>query len=403
MSVYSPSLKVSLCHNCPGTDIHNPWDRFMNAVTDTDAMIAMRSCIQKVATGPEYSKDLSFDEAHQAMKLILADKADPVQTGIFFIALRMKRETDEENKGVLQAIIDSSDLVTAEVDELVDVADPYDGYTRGVPASPFLPPVLAACGVPAVSHGLDSVGPKFGITHHKVLKAAGVDVTLSPNEAAKRIADNTLGWAYIDQSVYCPPLHDLVSLRQRMVKRQVITTVEVLVGPIRARNKTHLYTGYVHKAYPPIYAELARHAGFSSMLLARGVEGGLIPSLQQPAKVYFYYDKGAEDFIEVTPQSIGIESSTRAVPIPSDAPNAQEKGDTIATTIDSDVVAAIAAEKGIEALKGTRGGTYDSLVYAGALVLNHLQRHDSLSSAADAVREVLDSGAALAHFEAATR
>lgn len=375
----------------------------MNAVTDTDAMIAMRSCIQKVATGPEYSKDLSFDEAHQAMKLILEEKADPVQIGILFIALRMKRETDEENKGVLQAIIDSSNLVTAEVDELVDVADPYDGYTRGVPSSPFLPAVLAACGVPAVSHGLDTVGPKFGITHHKVLKAAGVDVGLSPNEAAKRIGDPDIGWAYIDQSAYCPPLHDLISLRQRMVKRQVITTVEVLIGPMRARNRTHLYTGYVHKAYPPIYAELARHAGFDSMLLARGVEGGLIPSLQQPARVWYYYDKGEETYLEVTPKSIGIEAASRAVPIPKDVPGAQEKGDNIATTLDADAVAAVAADNGIAALRGTQGGTYDSLVYAGTLVLNHLQRYDSLASAADAVRQALDSGAALAHFEAATR
>lgn len=54
----------------------------MNAVTDTDAMIAMRSCIQKVATGQEYSKDLSFDEAHQAMRLILEDKADAVRQAL---------------------------------------------------------------------------------------------------------------------------------------------------------------------------------------------------------------------------------------------------------------------------------------------------------------------------------
>lgn len=374
----------------------------MNAQVDTDALIAMRSCIQKVATGPEYSKDLSFEEARQAMQLILEGKADPVQTAIFFIALRMKRETHEENKGVLQAIMDASNRVTANVDELVDVADPYDGYTRGVPASPFLPAVLAACGVPAVSHGLNEVGPKYGITHYKVLKAAGVDVSRSPEQAAALIENADAGWAYVDQSAYCPALHDLVPLRQRMVKRQVITTVEVLVGPVRGRNKTHLYTGFVHKAYPPIYAELARHAGFDSLLLARGVEGGIIPSLQQPARIWYYHDKGEETFYEAQASEIGIESSTRAVPIPDDAPPAPVRGDEIATTIDADAVAAIAADYGLAALRGTRGGTYDSLVYAGALVLKHLGRHDSLPSAADAVRQALDSGAALAHFEAAT-
>ncbi len=374
----------------------------MNAQVDTDALIAMRSCIQKVATGPEYSKDLSFEEARRAMQLILEGKADPVQTAILFIALRMKRETHEENKGVLQAIMDASNRVTANVDELVDVADPYDGYTRGVPASPFLPAVLAACGVPAVSHGLNEVGPKYGITHYKVLKAAGVDVSRSPEQAAALIENSDAGWAYVDQRAYCPALHDLVPLRQRMVKRQVITTVEVLVGPIRGHRKTHLYTGFVHKAYPPIYAELARHAGFDSLLLARGVEGGIIPSLQQPARIWYYHDKGEETFYEAQASEVGIESSSRAVPIPDDAPPAPVRGDEIATTIDADAVAAIAADYGLAALRGTRGGTYDSLVYAGALVLKHLGRHDSLPSAADAVRQALDSGAALAHFEAAT-
>ena len=368
-------------------------------MNDTDALIAMRSCIQKVATGPEYSKDLTFDEAQAAMGLILSAKADPVQAGVFLIALRMKRETDDENKGILQAIIEASTQVEVAVDELVDVADPYDGYTRGMPASPFLPAVLAACGIPAVSHGLETVGPKYGVTHRKVLRAAGAPVDLTPVQAAERLATAEAGWAYVDQKEYCPPLHDLIPLRQRIVKRPVITTVEVLVGPLRARHKTHLLTGYVHKAYPPVYAELARFAGFDSALIVRGVEGGVIPSLQQPGKVCYYHDKGAEQFLEVEPGTVGIKQSTRAVPIPSDVP-AGVAGDEIATAVDSDFVAKLTAERGLEALKGTKGPTYDSLVYAGAITLAHLKRHGSLQDAADAVRKILDSGAAYAHFQA---
>ncbi len=368
-------------------------------MNDTDALIAMRSCIQKVATGPEYSKDLSFDETQTAMDLILSGKADPVQAGVFLIALRMKRETDDENKGVLQAIIDRATRVEAPVDELVDVADPYDGYTRGVPASPFLPAVLAACGVPAISHGLETVGPKYGVTHRKVLRAAGVKVDLTPAQAAAQLGRTETGWAYVDQNAYCAPLHDLIPLRQRIVKRPVITTVEVLVGPIRGRSKTHLLTGYVHKAYPPIYAELARFAGFDSALIVRGVEGGVIPSLQQPGKVFYYHDKGTEQFVEFEPGSVGIKQATRAVPLPKDLP-AVAAGDEIATTVDSDAVAHIAAEVGLKALRGESGPTYDSLVYAGAITLAHLKRHGSLQDAADAVRKALNSGAAAAHFEA---
>jgi anthranilate phosphoribosyltransferase len=47
------------------------------------------------------------------------------------------------------------------------------------------------------------------------------------------------------------------------------------------------------------------------------------------------------------------------------------------------------------ALGGERGPTYDSLVLAAAIVLNHLRRFDDLAPAADYVRSVLDSGAAV--------
>ncbi len=363
--------------------------------------VTMRSCIQKVATGPEYSKNLSYEEAYAAMEQILAGKAEPVQAAVLLIALRMKRETDDENKGILQAIIDRADTVTAPVDELVDVADPYDGYTKCLPASPFLAPLLAACGMPAVSHGLDSVGPKYGATHRKVLAAAGLNVDLTPAAAAEQIGRADVGWAYVDQRAFCPGLHDLVPLRRSIVKRPVLTTVEVLVGPVRGRSRTHLLTGYVHKAYPRVYAMLARQAGFDSAVIVRGVEGGITPSLQQPANVFHYRDRGEEQLDPADPTSLGIAQSTRAVPLPKDLPPAPVRDDNIATEVDSDAVAAAAAEAGLAALNGAAGATRDSLVYAAALCLHHTGRHDSLQAAADAARKALDSGAALAHLKAA--
>ncbi|MFB3046605.1 MAG: anthranilate phosphoribosyltransferase, partial [Acidiferrobacterales bacterium] len=154
------------------------------------------------------------------------------------------------------------------------------------------------------------------------------------------------------------------------------------------------------KAYPPIYAMLARHAGFDSALIVRGVEGGVVPSLQQPAKVFYYHDEGEVQQILVEPTSIGISQSKRAVPIPDDLPKIKNKGDTIATTVDPDAIAKAAAEAGIAALEGKGGPAYDSLVYAAAICLLHLKRHDSLQAAADAVHKALDSGEPLARFRA---
>lgn len=363
-----------------------------------DDEAAMRSYLQRIATGPELSKDISLEESRHGMRMILDGQADPVQAGIFLIALRMKRETDDETRGILEAIREATIRVEAPVDHVLDMADPYDGYNRTLPASPFLPAVLAACGVPAFSHGVQSMGPKFGATHRQVLAAAGAPVDGSPGDIAERLADPGIGWGYVDQSRFCPKLHALTELRRRIVKRPAITTTEVMAGPITGRRGTHLVTGFVHKPYPRIYALLARHAGYDSALLVRGTEGGVIPSLRQTGKVWQYHDGGEETEFDIKPETLGISQELRAVPLPEHLPGYRKKTDGVAAGVDADAIAAEAAREGINALGGEPGPTLDSLVYGAALCLWHLGRHGTLPEAAAFARGTLASGKALDHF-----
>jgi len=361
-----------------------------------DLAKTMHSIIQRIATGPELSKDISQEEARLGMRAIMTNAVDPVQAGIFFIALRMKRETNEECKGVLDAILERTDRVVADVDEVVDIADPYDGYNRCLPAAPFLSPLLAELGVPAVCHGLEAVGPKYGVTARHVLRAAGVDVDLAPAAAARRLADPDLGWSYVDQSRFCAPLHDLIPLRTKIIKRQVVTTIETQAKPIAGRQRTHLVTGYVHKPYPPIYAMLARHAGFDSALIVRGVEGGVMPSLRQPGRATRYEQHGEEYEIEFDPAALGIEQAVRAVALPPDLPKSEREGDEVAIAVDIKATAVAAARAGMAALAGEKGASYDSLVLSGSLILHHIGRATSLKLAAEQVRAALDSGRVVA-------
>jgi anthranilate phosphoribosyltransferase len=228
-----------------------------------------------------------------------------------------------------------------------------------------------------------------------VLRAAGVPVDLTPEQAAQRLGDADLGWAYLDQSAFAPELHALTELRSKIVKRPVLTTVEVLLGALRGQKKTHLVTGYVHKPYPRIYAMLARHADFDSCLLIRGVEGGVIPSLRQAGKCVYYHDHGEEVSLDTNPQELGIEQNVRAAGLPDDIPKAARAGDEIAIAVDIDAMAKATAEIGLQTLQGKLGPIRDGLIYGGAMILNHLKRFDSMAEAAGAVRDVLDSGRAL--------
>ncbi len=362
----------------------------MSEIATQDPKALMHSIIQRVATGPELSKSISREEARRGVHAVLDQKVDPVQAGIFLIALRMKRETDEEVIGVQQALLDVTESVVAPVDEVLTLSDPFDGYNRTLPAAPFLPVVLAACGLPTVSTGMESIGPKYGITYRLVYKAVGLHVDLTPDQAAARLREQ--GWAYCDQAQYAPRLHALQDLRKLMVKRQAITTAETQAMPVRGRVRNHFMTGFVHKPYPRIYALLAREAGFDSALIVRGVEGGVIPSLRQDARMFVYRDHGAEVQWDFNAAQAGISQEVRAPLLPGHKEGAETEEEKHA--FDATTMAQVAAEAGLAALRGQKGATYDALVMGSGLVLWGLGKADSLAAGADRARRVLDSGAA---------
>ena len=53
----------------------------------------LRKAIQKVATGPEFSKNISVEDSYDSMMNILDNESDSIQAAIYLIAMRMKRET----------------------------------------------------------------------------------------------------------------------------------------------------------------------------------------------------------------------------------------------------------------------------------------------------------------------
>ena len=122
--------------------------------------------------------------------------------------------------------------------------------------------------------------------------------------------------------------------------------------------------------------------------------------------MFYYHDKGEEQAQDFDPKDIGIEQDVRARPLPDELPPAPESED-VSADFDAEAVAKMAADAGIAALRGEKGSTYDALVYSGAIALwhpskgGHLKKYDNLPDAAAKIREVLDNGEALKHFEAA--
>jgi len=344
----------------------------------------MREAIQKIAVGPDRGRDIPRDAAAQVMQAILDGQIDEVQIAVFLIALRMKRESMAEFHGLFDGLSASSESLTASIDELICLADPFDGYVRTLTMTPFIAPVLAASGLNALIHGVESVGPKHGITAHKVYKLAGMNCLNTPSSAVNKL--ESVGCAYLDQRVYASGLYALQDLRDRIVKRTALTTLERLLVPIRGRRITHLVLGYVHKAYPEIYAKVAAQAGYHSILLLKGVEGGLAPALNKPLRRFLFAtplpkDLGAEKQI-IDLDGLSLSQSTAAAPITDQARGVQE-----------------CLDAGLGALSGKPGVARDSLSLAAAQIVFAHNKYLSLAQAVEKVQYCLDNGSARARFD----
>ena len=359
----------------------------------------MREYLQLVATGPELSRSLSADQAKDGLTMILNGDVDEVRAGIFLIALRMKRETDEENSGALDALNGMLIRTDTSTSEVLSIADPFNGYLRGLSVTPFLPAVFASCGMPAYVHGVQSVGPKYGITSHMVLAAAGKSVNRSVSEVADALDHPDIGWGYLDQEQYIPKLHNLVPLRDTMVKRTCISTLEVILKPISGACQTHLMTGFVHKAYPPVYCALARQVGFDSAVIVRGVEGGCIPSLSQVSRYFGYRGEEKMQLYKLAPKELGIQQDRRMVPIEDHHTGRMQHtgyqcGDSLKPVVEDNL------DRGLQALSNRPGPMRDSLIYGAAIGLKHTRICSSLAEGAEKARRIIKRGAALERFNA---
>jgi anthranilate phosphoribosyltransferase len=279
------------------------------------------------------------------------------------------------------------------------MSDPYNGFNRTIHASLFVLPVLAACGVSAYSHGVELVGPKFGVTHHSIIKALGGNPLMSMQTIADNLSNSAIGWGYADQSVFCKPLSDLTALRKKIIKRPALSTTEVMLTPVSGQRKTHLVTGYVHKPYREIYAMLARHLKLDSLLLIRGTEGGVIPSFR--AKAHFVRYEGSSDAEEhdVELEPLDLNRDYRAEDIP-ETMQTPANSDFIGMKWDVDVLAKLCADKGLAALNGEPGAVYDAAVLGTALTLWHTGKVESLAQGAGKAREAIASGEALQRLQA---
>jgi anthranilate phosphoribosyltransferase len=228
--------------------------------------MTMQAYIAKVGNGPKTWKDLTWEEAKQAMRSLIEGQASPVQIGALLMALRLKSESVTELAAFTSAAREYvAPLPVQRRSGLVDLPS-YAGKQDTFHAAVAAGIVTAAAGGSVLLHGHE--GPPDRIASASILSKLGVPIDLEPRQVAETV--DSLGFAYLDLALYHPPMAQFLDLRQALGVRTSFHPVVRLLNPARAGAQV---IGVSHPPYFEKTAEALRMLGAGRALVLRGVEG----------------------------------------------------------------------------------------------------------------------------------
>src|SRR5712691_10619638 len=138
--------------------------------------------LHRVAAG----SDLSGEEAHQAMGVLLEGGAGEAQIAAFLVALKMKGETAAEIAGFARAMRDRMIVVDAGPDEIDTCGTGGDGSgTFNISTAAAI--VMAGAGAKVAKHGNRSLSSVCGSAD--LLEALGIRITTSAQEAGRSVQE----------------------------------------------------------------------------------------------------------------------------------------------------------------------------------------------------------------------
>jgi anthranilate synthase/phosphoribosyltransferase len=182
--------------------------------------VGMTDAIRKVAGGA----DLTQEEAHQAMTLIMSGAATPSQIAALTVGMGMKGETVEEIAGFARAMREKSVRIHPKVEGLVDTCGTGGDAIKTFNISTTAMFVVAGAGVPVAKHGNRAMTSKCGSAD--VLEALGIRIALAPERVAECIEEVGIGFMFA-------PLHHPAMRYAGPTRREIgVRTAFNILGPL---------------------------------------------------------------------------------------------------------------------------------------------------------------------------
>jgi anthranilate phosphoribosyltransferase len=310
-------------------------------------------------------RDLTTDEATQAMNEVMSGEATPAQIAAFIIALRMKGETSEEITGCARVMREKATRVDAGTAVAVDTCGTGGDARNTFNISTAAALVAAGAGVTVAKHGNRAVSSNSGSAD--VLKALGVNIEAPTDRVEKCLQQARIGF------LFAPLLHGAmkhaIGPRREIGVRTVFNVLGPLTNPAGARRQL---VGVYDASLPPVIATVLRNLGSERCMVVHGDDG--LDEITTTGKTLVAELKDGDiSTYHLTPEELGLSRAKLA--------------DLTVRTIEE------AADAVRSVIGGAKGPKRDVvLLNAGAAIMVSGQASDLKSGIAKAAASV-DSGA----------
>ncbi|MFC6203892.1 anthranilate phosphoribosyltransferase [Psychrobacter urativorans] len=247
--------------------------------------------------------DLTFDEMHQVMLVIMQGKCSNAMMGAILTGLRMKGESIDEITAAASAMRAlATNISPSACDHLVDIVGTGGDGANLFNVSTASALVAAAAGAQVAKHGNRGVSTKSGSSD--LLEQAGISLALTPLQALDCIENQGIGF------LFAPNHHSAMRyanpVRRELRARTIFNILGPLTNPAGAPN---LVIGvFTAQLCEPI-AKVMRNLGARHVMVVGAKDGLDEISLATSTTVAELKD-GEISVYDLMPEDAGIESQT---------------------------------------------------------------------------------------------
>ncbi|WP_029406708.1 anthranilate phosphoribosyltransferase [Thiomicrorhabdus sp. Milos-T2] len=224
------------------------------------------------------SQNLQAEQMESVMHKLMSGKATSAQIGAILAALRMKGESLEEITAAVQVMRSLATPVNLEdKSKLVDTCGTGGDGANTFNISTACAFVVAAAGGTVAKHGNRSISSKSGSAD--VLEAAGVDLSLTPEQVAECINETGVGFMFAQ--AHHSAMKHVIGARKELGVRTIFNMLGPLTNPAGAPSQV---IGVYDKELTGLFAQVLQRLGSKHVMVVHAADG--LDEISIAAKTY---------------------------------------------------------------------------------------------------------------------